>query len=69
MAKNSLDSININELYYDEHNGRYITVESVNRDSSVALCKVEEFEGDDMKPVTSRQLFHVSELSHFQKRR
>ena len=66
MAKHSLE-IDINDRYYDEHNGRYITVESINRDSSVALCKVEEFD-DYLKPVTSLQLFHAIELSHFQKK-
>lgn len=66
-----MNNLKMGDKFYDEMNGRYLTVDSIDTGSKTAMCVVEELEfadEDDMEgeyTVTGRQLFNISELRHF----
>ena len=55
----------IGDKFFDESNGRYLTIDGFGRDPKVASCVVEEFNEDADLEITGRQLFTISELKHF----
>ena len=61
-----MNEIKMGDRFYDERNGRYLTVDGVGADPKVFCCIVEEIEDEDYT-VTGRQLFNMNELKHFQK--
>lgn len=56
----------IGNVFYDEFNGRYITVDGVGTDPNVYACVVEEFNDNGDIEVVGRQLFTAGELAHFE---
>ena len=50
------------DVFYDERNGRYLTVDGFGCDPKVAAWVVEEMGDDGEYEITGRQLFNVNEL-------
>lgn len=55
------------DRFYDELNGRYLTVDGFGCDPNVCSCIVEEINENDDLEITGRNLFHKNELLHFKK--
>lgn len=53
------------DRFWDESNGRYLTVDGFGRDPKTARCVVEEFNEDGELEIIGTQLFTERELKHF----
>lgn len=64
--------IEVGMNFYDDANGRYITVNSINKGSKTAHCDVIETEWDEETDteteVKDTAIFTFNELSHFEQR-
>lgn len=61
-----MNEIKMGDRFYDDRNGRYLTVDAIDSGSKTVMCVVEEIEEEDFT-VTGRQLFNINELRHFNK--
>lgn len=50
------------DKFYDESNGRYLTVDGTGHAPNVYACVVEEINEDGEYEITGRQLFTAGEL-------
>lgn len=57
--------IKMNDVFYDESNGRYLIVDGVGVDPNVFCCIVEELNEFGEYEITGRALFTENELNHF----
>lgn len=62
MEMDDSDDVKIGDRFYDEHNGRYLTVDSVGCDPNCFLCVVEEMDNAGEFQVTDTALFMRNEL-------
>lgn len=58
---------NMGDRFYDERNGRYLTVDGVGCDPTVRSCYVEEVTADGDLELTGRGLFKLYELQRMQR--
>lgn len=60
-----MDTIKLGDLYYDEANGRWLTVVGLSRD--VVMCDVEELNEECEPDYVDTLLFTRVEISHYKK--
>lgn len=66
---NNINILNIEAgmKFYDERNGRYITVDSVDKASKTVSCTVTEYDEEENE-ITTNTLFNIGEIRHFEER-
>ena len=60
-----MKDIKLRDVFFDEANGRYLTVDSVCNDPNVYCCITEEFNESGELEITGRAFFTKYELNHF----
>ena len=59
--------ISVKDRFYDERNGRYLTVFGIERNSNMVYCDVDEMDEEGDFESADPQAFTIDEMTHFQR--